>query len=153
MTHFDQYLTKCSALFRLNYYPPCPEPEKTVRLTAHTDYNLLTVLHQGEIGGLQVEKDGQWIALRPREGAFAINVGDTLQVLVFIYFKNPFHMREQFFFNPSTTTTRSNAKIFFITSLNFLELIYCCPIMLVLKRRLNCNCMMCFYNFYSPKQL
>ncbi|CAK9254879.1 unnamed protein product [Sphagnum jensenii] len=61
--------------------PPCPEPEKTVRLTAHTDYNVLTVLHQGEIGGLQVEKDGQWIALRPREGAFAINVGDTLQAL------------------------------------------------------------------------
>jgi hypothetical protein len=32
-------------------------------------------------------------------------------------------MREQFLYNPSTTTTRSNAKIFFITSLNFLELI------------------------------
>ncbi|CAK9234703.1 unnamed protein product [Sphagnum troendelagicum] len=80
-THFNQYLTKCSALFRWNYYPPCPEPEKTVGLTAHTDYNLLTVLHQGEIGGLQVEKDGQWIAIRPREGAFAINVGDTLQAL------------------------------------------------------------------------
>jgi isopenicillin N synthase-like dioxygenase len=122
-THFDQYLTKCSALFRWNYYPPCPEPEKTVGLTAHTDYNLLTVLHQGEIGGLQVEKDGQWIAIRPREGAFAINVGDTLQVLVFIYLKNPFHMRDQFFFNPSTTTRRSNAKIIFITSLNFLEVI------------------------------
>ena len=78
--HFEQYTTDTGGLLRWNYYPACPEPLKTIGLNAHTDFNLLTVLHQGEIGGLQIEKDGKWIAVRPRPGALAVNIGDTLQV-------------------------------------------------------------------------
>ena len=78
--HFEKYTTDTGGLLRWNFYPACPEPLKTIGLTAHTDFNLLTVLHQGEIGGLQIQKDGKWIAVRPRPGALAVNIGDTLQV-------------------------------------------------------------------------
>lgn len=78
--HFELYTKNTGGLLRWNYYPACPEPTRTLGLTEHTDFNLLTVLHQGEIGGLQIEKDGKWIAVRPRPGSLAVNVGDTLQV-------------------------------------------------------------------------
>ena len=80
VAHFEQYTANTGGLLRWNYYPACPEPLKTFGLTAHTDFNLLTVVHLGEVGGLQIEKDGKWIAVRPHPGALAVNIGDTLQV-------------------------------------------------------------------------
>ncbi|KAG0569164.1 hypothetical protein KC19_6G070100 [Ceratodon purpureus] len=89
--HFEKYTTDTGGLLRWNFYPACPEPLKTIGLTAHTDFNLLTVLHQGEIGGLQIQKDGKWIAVRPRPGALAVNIGDTLQVLTNAKYKSVPH--------------------------------------------------------------
>ncbi|KAL0283679.1 UNVERIFIED_CONTAM: protein DMR6-LIKE OXYGENASE 2 [Sesamum radiatum] len=66
-----------------NYYPPCPQPELTLGLPAHTDLNALTVLMQSEdVTGLQVmTKDGEWIAVNPLANAFVVNIGDQIQVL------------------------------------------------------------------------
>ncbi|KAL2253664.1 protein DMR6-LIKE OXYGENASE 2 isoform X1 [Sesamum indicum] len=66
-----------------NYYPPCPQPELTLGLPAHTDLNALTVLMQSEdVTGLQVmTKDGEWIAINPLRNAFVVNIGDQIQVL------------------------------------------------------------------------
>lgn len=79
--HFDQYRKTKDCLIRLNYYAPCPEPLQTIGLGEHSDPNILTLLHQGNTGGLQVMKDGQWIAVRPQSNAFVVNVGDCLEVL------------------------------------------------------------------------
>ncbi|XP_017179020.1 flavanone 3-dioxygenase 2-like [Malus domestica] len=47
-----------------NYHPPCPDPEVTLGLAIHTDLNALTVLKQTEgVTGLQVIKDGKWVAV------------------------------------------------------------------------------------------
>nr|XP_017221517.1 PREDICTED: probable 2-oxoglutarate/Fe(II)-dependent dioxygenase [Daucus carota subsp. sativus] len=32
---------------RLNYYPPCPQPEKIIGLASHNDAGGLTILSQG----------------------------------------------------------------------------------------------------------
>ena len=65
----------------VNYYPKCPEPELTYGLQAHTDPNALTVLLQDpNVAGLQVLKDGKWIAVNPQPDALVINIGDQLQV-------------------------------------------------------------------------
>ncbi|PON87690.1 Oxoglutarate/iron-dependent dioxygenase [Trema orientale] len=65
-----------------NFYPPCPDPELTLGLAVHTDLNALTVLMQSEeVSGLQVMKDGKWVAVDPVPDAFTINLGDQLQVL------------------------------------------------------------------------
>ncbi|KAG2331571.1 hypothetical protein Bca52824_002751 [Brassica carinata] len=54
----------------LNYYPPCPQPDLTFGLPAHKDPNLITVLLQDEVSGLQVFKDGKWIAVHPIPNTF-----------------------------------------------------------------------------------
>jgi len=76
---------------RMNYYPPCPQPENVIGLNPHSDANALTILLQAnDIEGLQIRKDGQWISVKPLTNAFVINVGDILEV---IYRKLVIHSR------------------------------------------------------------
>lgn len=70
---------------RLNRYPPCPVPSDIYGLIPHTDSDFLTILHQDQVGGLQLVKDGQWIAVKPYPEALVINIGDLFQVANFIY--------------------------------------------------------------------
>jgi isopenicillin N synthase-like dioxygenase len=66
----------------VNFYPKCPSPELTYGLPAHTDPNALTILLMDEqVAGLQVLKEGKWIAVNPRPNALVINLGDQLQVI------------------------------------------------------------------------
>ncbi|KAK4777330.1 hypothetical protein SAY87_017517 [Trapa incisa] len=76
----------------VNYYPPCPEPELTYGLPAHTDPNALTILLQDQhVAGLQVLKDGKWLAVNPIPNAFVINIGDQLQALSNGRYKSVWH--------------------------------------------------------------
>ena len=65
----------------LTYYPPQPEtlgPE-VFGVSPHTDFGVLTVLHQDDVGGLHVEDyEGQWVAAPPVPGTLVVNVGDLL---------------------------------------------------------------------------
>ncbi|MCH96302.1 flavonol synthase/flavanone 3-hydroxylase-like, partial [Trifolium medium] len=63
-----------------NFYPPCSDPELTMGLQEHTDFNALTVLLQSEISGLQVNKDGKWISVPCIPNAFVINLADQIEV-------------------------------------------------------------------------
>ena len=65
----------------VNYYPPCPQPDLTYGLPGHTDPNALTILLQDlNVAGLQVLRDGRWLAVKPHPDAFVVNIGDQLQV-------------------------------------------------------------------------
>ncbi|CAL0319577.1 unnamed protein product [Lupinus luteus] len=76
----------------VNYYPPCPEPELTYGLPGHTDPNALTILLQDlHVAGLQVLKDGKWLAINPHPDAFVINIGDQLQALSNGLYKSVWH--------------------------------------------------------------
>lgn len=77
----EKFLPKEPAPIRLNHYPPCPDPSRTTGLGPHHDANLITILHQGDVGGLQVLKDGRWVAVRPLPNSFAVNAGNMLQVI------------------------------------------------------------------------
>lgn len=66
----------------LNYYPPCPEPELTYGLPGHTDCNLITILLQDDVPGLQVLRNGKWVAVNPIPNTFIVNIGDMLQVKI-----------------------------------------------------------------------
>jgi len=71
----------CAAL-HLNSYPSCPDPDRAMGLAAHTDSTLLTILHQNNVSGLQVLKDGEgWVAVPPVAGGLVINIGDLLHIL------------------------------------------------------------------------
>jgi len=67
---------------RMNYYPPCPQPENVIGLNPHSDASALTILLQAnDTEGLQIRKNGQWISVKPLTDAFVINVGDILEVI------------------------------------------------------------------------
>ncbi|KAL8162775.1 hypothetical protein V2J09_014264 [Rumex salicifolius] len=65
-----------------HYYPPCPEPEKTMGTTQHQDNDFITLLLQDkEIGGLQAKYQGRWLDVPPLPGAIVVNIGDFLQLI------------------------------------------------------------------------
>lgn len=63
------------------YYPP-QEIRPGVDqygVAPHTDFGVLTVLCQDEVGGLQVQDaQGRWVDAPPIPGTFVVNVGDLL---------------------------------------------------------------------------
>ncbi|XP_054778617.1 oxoglutarate-dependent flavonoid 7-O-demethylase 1-like isoform X1 [Prosopis cineraria] len=68
---------------RMNYYPPCPEPELVNGLSPHSDGSGLTILLQVNEAdqGLQIRKDGSWIPVTFLPNAFIVNIGDMLEVV------------------------------------------------------------------------
>ncbi|XP_010433658.1 PREDICTED: protein SRG1-like [Camelina sativa] len=67
---------------RMNYYPPCPEPDKVIGLTPHSDSTGLTILLQvNDVDGLQIKKDGKWVTVKPLPNALVVNIGDILEII------------------------------------------------------------------------
>jgi isopenicillin N synthase-like dioxygenase len=80
--YFAGYCTDAMATVRLLHYPPQPargNPDQK-GAGAHTDFGGLTLLRQGEIGGLQVWDQGSagWIHADPLPGTFVVNLGDMI---------------------------------------------------------------------------
>jgi polar amino acid transport system ATP-binding protein len=68
-------------LLRLFNYPSRPVPAGSPAqwgVGEHTDYGLLTMLWQDDVGGLQVRTDDGWIDAPPLPGSFVCNIGDML---------------------------------------------------------------------------
>ncbi|XP_021896743.1 protein DMR6-LIKE OXYGENASE 1-like [Carica papaya] len=76
------YFKRQISMLRLNHYPPCPNPELALGVGRHKDPEVLTVLAQDDVGGLQVKRKshGDWIHVRPIPNTLIINVGDIVQV-------------------------------------------------------------------------
>jgi isopenicillin N synthase-like dioxygenase len=66
----------------INYVRPengrGPEPGQ-LRMGAHTDYGILTILYADPVPGLEIiGPDGSWHPVVPADGAFLVNLGDLL---------------------------------------------------------------------------
>ncbi|MBU3077294.1 isopenicillin N synthase family dioxygenase [Sphingomonas quercus] len=72
-----------NSVMRLLHYPPVPADAPGIRAGAHEDINTITLLLGAEEAGLQLlDRDsGRWLAVSPKEGELAVNVGDMLQRL------------------------------------------------------------------------
>ncbi|MFS7954225.1 putative codeine 3-O-demethylase [Helianthus anomalus] len=67
---------------RMNYYPPCPQPEQVIGFAPHADGSGVTFLLQvDQVEGLQIKKDGVWIPVIPHPNAFIVNIGDVIQIV------------------------------------------------------------------------
>jgi isopenicillin N synthase-like dioxygenase len=68
-------------LFRIFHYPPvvAPEHAEAWGVGEHTDYGLLTLLLQDDVGGLQVRSATGWIDVPADPDALVCNVGDMLE--------------------------------------------------------------------------
>ncbi|KAK9035716.1 hypothetical protein V6N11_077748 [Hibiscus sabdariffa] len=89
--HINSALGKHAQHMAINYYPPCPEPELTYGLPGHADPNAITILLQDGVPGLQVLKNGKWIAVNPIPYTFIVNIGDQIQVLSNDRYKSVLH--------------------------------------------------------------
>ena len=118
--HFE----RDSSFVRLNRYAACPEPAEAdaplfperghLGVHHHTDAGALTLVYQDAVEGLQVHHGGRWHTLDTVPGAFAVNLGDMLQVWSNDRYRSPLHRvivhRDRarcsapFFFNPSYDT-------------------------------------------------
>lgn len=78
---FDGDLSGGDTLMNVNYYPPCPDPSLTMGIRPHCDRHLLTVLSQGDVGGLQAKHKGRWIHVQPLHNAFVINFGLPMEIV------------------------------------------------------------------------
>ena len=66
----------------LQYYPPPPPGagRDPFGVAPHTDFGVLTVLCQDEVGGLRIQRlNGEWAAVPPIPGTLVVNVGDLLE--------------------------------------------------------------------------
>jgi polar amino acid transport system ATP-binding protein len=75
----DRYTADPLILFRLFNYPSREAaPEALWGVGEHTDYGLLTLLRQDNIGGLQVKTPAGWVDAPPLPRSFVCNIGDML---------------------------------------------------------------------------
>jgi polar amino acid transport system ATP-binding protein len=81
-TYFaERYTADPLILFRIFNYPTQSVPEGMDvhwGVGEHTDYGLLTILRQDDVGGLQVRTPGGWIEAPPVPHSFVCNIGDML---------------------------------------------------------------------------
>ncbi len=97
-------------LFRIFNYPPTTNDELW-GVGEHTDYGLLTILLQDDVGGLEVKTTTGWIAAPPLAGSFVCNIGDMLDRMTRgIYRSTPHRVRNSssrhrlsfpFFYDPN----------------------------------------------------
>ncbi|KAK4385654.1 Gibberellin 20 oxidase 1-D [Sesamum angolense] len=80
-THFKEFFRGNESIMRLNYYPPCQKPDETLGTGPHCDPTSITILHQDNVGGLQVFVDNEWRSIPPNFNAFVVNIGDTFMAL------------------------------------------------------------------------
>lgn len=75
----------------VRYAAPTTAEEGNQGVGTHRDFGLLTFVLQDDVGGLQVERDGELIDVAPLPGAFVVNLGEMLQLLTGGYFKATVH--------------------------------------------------------------
>lgn len=114
---FSTHLTADpTVLFRIFHYPPTAAHDGAVArwgwgVGEHTDYGLLTILRQDDVGGLEVRTPAGWTVAPPIPGSFVCNLGDMLERMTGgLYRSTPHRVRNTgpagrvsfaFFFDPS----------------------------------------------------
>ncbi|XP_054814086.1 hyoscyamine 6-dioxygenase-like [Prosopis cineraria] len=78
--YFDDDLTE-RVILSAHQYPPCPDPSLTLGTRVHVDANIITILIQDHVYGLQIFKDDTWLGVPPNPHAFVVNIGAFLQVI------------------------------------------------------------------------
>ena len=108
---YQRYMADPLILFRIFHYLAQKEVVNQWGVGEHTDYGVLTILKQDEVGGLQVKSMGQWIEAPPIPGTFVCNIGDMLDRMTGGLYRSTPHrvlntsgkgrMSYPFFFDPN----------------------------------------------------
>lgn len=90
-SYLREFFEGNDSIMRLNYYPPCQKPDQTLGTGPHCDPTSLTILHQDDVGGLEVYVDDKWHSILPNKEAFVVNIGDTFMALSNGIYKSCLH--------------------------------------------------------------
>ena len=128
--HFDAAVDPPEVLLKLiRYVTPATDEasglgDVTARqgVGAHRDTGFLSFVHQDDVGGLQVEREGRLIDVPSVPGAFVVNIGEMLQLISGGYFKATVHQvvspppgterySVAYFFNPKLEATLAPVEL------------------------------------------
>ena len=81
--YFDPLITRPPSVLRLAHYIEngFPMDEANWGISAHTDYEVFTILHTDQPGLQALNAADEWVDVPPVEGTFIINIGDMLELL------------------------------------------------------------------------
>ncbi|MFH8250966.1 isopenicillin N synthase family dioxygenase [Microbacterium sp. B2969] len=115
-SYFDDHFGEPSTLIKIVRYPGKDDEAPQQGVGAHKDSGVLTLLwiEPGK-GGLQVQRDGEWVDAPPVPGAFVVNIGELLEYATQGYLVATNHrvispaypddrISVPFFFNPALDT-------------------------------------------------
>ncbi|KAH1148088.1 hypothetical protein GLYMA_15G205100v4 [Glycine max] len=88
--YLEEHMNSTNYLLGVMKYKGPQTSDTKVGLTTHSDKNIVTILYQNEVEGLEVmTKDGKWISYRPSPDSFVVMIGDSLHKLRRLH--SPFH--------------------------------------------------------------
>ncbi|XP_062086869.1 probable 2-oxoglutarate-dependent dioxygenase AOP1 [Humulus lupulus] len=78
--YLEEHMESTNYLLRVMKYKGPQTPETKLGLNAHRDKNIVTILNQNQVEGLEVQtKDGEWISFKPSSSdSFIVMIGDSL---------------------------------------------------------------------------
>ncbi|GMI93851.1 hypothetical protein like AT1G52820 [Hibiscus trionum] len=90
--HMDEHMDSPNYLLRVMKYKGPESTETKLGLSSHTDKNIVTILYQNEVDGLEVQtKEGEWINLKPSKNSFTVMIGESLYAWLNGRLHAPFH--------------------------------------------------------------
>lgn len=90
-SYMEEHMGSTNYLLRVMKYKGPQTTETKLGLNAHTDKNIVTILYQNQVEGLEVQtKDGQWISVKPSPDSFIVMIGDSLYVSTLKLYNVPF---------------------------------------------------------------
>ncbi|AUT02085.1 iron oxidase [Nostoc sp. CENA543] len=109
----ERYTKDPLILFRIFNYPPNSSSQSAWGVGEHTDYGVLTILKQDNIGGLQIKSKSGWIDAPPIPGSFVCNIGDMLDRMTQGLYRSTPHRVQNL-----STTNRLSFPFFFDPNFN-----------------------------------
>ncbi|KAE8705122.1 2-oxoglutarate-dependent dioxygenase AOP3 [Hibiscus syriacus] len=77
--YMNEHMDSTNYLLRVMKYKGTETTETKLGLNSHTDKNVVTILYQNEVDGLEVQtKEGEWINVKPSKQSFTVMIGESL---------------------------------------------------------------------------
>ncbi|CAN8321609.1 unnamed protein product [Cochlearia groenlandica] len=90
--YIDEHLNSTNYLLRVMKYKGPDTQETKLGLNAHTDKNIVTILYQNNVDGLEVQtKDKKWIKVKSSQDSFIVMIGDSLHAYLNGGLYSPYH--------------------------------------------------------------
>ncbi|XP_057514214.1 probable 2-oxoglutarate-dependent dioxygenase AOP1 [Actinidia eriantha] len=90
--YLDEHMDSTNYLLRVMKYKGPQTSETKLGLNSHTDKNIVTILYQNQVEGLEVQtKDGEWINVKPSPHSFIVMIGDSFYAWTNGRLHSPYH--------------------------------------------------------------